>query len=90
MPDHCSDHVDVGCFGCKSEFFEFSFALSQNIERSQPRFRDQFTQMILRERLAKIIYLVVVYAVFPKQRRKIAARRSGGLFVDGYFVAHRL
>src|SRR5215204_3041567 len=55
----------------------------------KPRFSDQLFQHLGRKRLVEIIHLLVINAVFTKQRRQIAAGRSGGFFVDGYSVLHR-
>jgi hypothetical protein len=90
MLDHRRDNHVVRRFKREAERFEFHLTPSQDLERPRSRFCDQFAENLLSERLAKIVYLVVVYAVFTKQRCQIAARRSGRLFVNDYFLAHRL
>lgn len=60
--------------------------LSQQVEGALADFRCQFSQFLVRKSLAEIIYPVVFNAVFPKQRRKIAAGRSGRFLVDGDFM----
>ena len=51
---------------------------------------DQSREVILGKRLIEIIYLVVINAVFTKQRRKIAAGGSGRFFVNSYFLCHSI
>jgi hypothetical protein len=58
------------------------------LDSREPGLFDELRQILDRKRLVKIIDLVVINAVFTKQRRKIAAGRSSRFFVDGYL--HKL
>lgn len=82
---HQSYHIVVRRFDSYAGFLDRRIALSKCIKRTQARLGDQFAEIILGKRLAKVIDLVVIYAVFTKQRRKIAAGRSGRFFVNSYF-----
>ena len=88
MFDHSRDDLAVRSFRRQPKFLKLGLPLPQNIERSKAGLFDQAAQFRLCQRLNEVIYLVVINAVFPKQRCQIAARRSGRLFVDGYLFSH--
>ena len=79
-----SDNVAVrrvDGYGCLSTF-------SQQLERTAASLCDQLTEIVFGKRAIKIVDLVVIDAVFTKQRRQIAARRSGRFFIHGNLVFH--
>ena len=59
-----------------------------DLKGPQARFLDQLAEILLSKGLVKIIDLVVSNAVFTKQRRQIAAGRSGRFFVNCYLFFH--
>jgi hypothetical protein len=74
--------------GRVSAYFGFT-AFPKQLKGSQPGLFDQFTEIFLGEWLVEIIDLLVIDAVFTKQRGQIAARCSGRLFVNRDLLRHR-
>ena len=86
MLDHRLDKLCVRRFFGQAELFEFCFFFSHHVYRPQTGLFDQRCQLLLSKRFDVVIHLFEINAVFTKQRRKVAARRSGGFFVDGDIV----
>jgi len=76
---HIFDHLSVRRF--RRDFCIDS--LSQQIKWPTACFLYERAEILLRKWLVKVVDLVVINAVFTKQRRQIAACRSGRLFVNG-------
>ena len=72
----------------QAEFLELRLFGSQEREGRNVEFLEQTFQRFFVERIDEVIDLVVIYAVLTEQRGQIAAGRSGGLFVNGYFLNH--
>lgn len=70
----------------QTQFLEHGFLLPDSIDRSEPRFLQQVPQFWFGQRLDEVVNLVVIDAVFTKQRSQIAAGRSGRFFVNDYLV----
>jgi hypothetical protein len=85
--DQC-EHIRVIGFGGKTALLERGLALSHGLDRPQIGLFEQFAKVLLGERFDEIIYLVVVDAVFTKQRSQITAGRSGRFFVDSDLIRH--
>jgi len=84
------DHFVCGCFGRYFKLFERRFAFAKNVKRLEASLFYQPPKLFFGERLVEIIHLIEVNAVFTKQRRQIAARRSGRFFVNDYLHRSQL
>ena len=89
MLDNQFDNFVIRRVACDLEIFEFALILAKDVERLQPTLLQQLPQLIFAQRGVIVVDLVVLDAIFPKQRRKIAARRSGRLFVNCDLFRHR-
>jgi hypothetical protein len=56
--------------------------------RLDPDLLNQIAELIRGQRIVKIIYLLIIDAVFTKQLGQISARRSGRFFINYYLFAH--
>ena len=88
MLGHRLNKFRVGRFFGQAKFFEFRFFSSNYIERAHTGFFDQRRQLFLRKRFDVVIDLFEINAVFTKQRRQIAAGRSGRFFVNCELLFH--
>ena len=80
--DDGGDNVILaGGFG-QREFLELRLSGSQQAERRNTELLKKALKLLRGQRFDEIINLVVVDAVFTKQRGQIAASRSGRFFVD--------
>ena len=82
--DHCLDHLGVRCVIAQPR----PCGTAGCLDRPQSSFCDQSRQTFFGKGFFEIIDLVVIYAVFTKQRRNVAAGSSGRFFINGYLFAH--
>lgn len=78
------DDLVIGRPGIKSQLLELFLFYTQQPERRDTELGEQALDLSFVERFAEIIYPVEINAVFTKQRRQIAAGRSGRFLVNDY------
>lgn len=87
--DDGGDNVVIGGGFGQRQVLELRLFGPQKAERRNTELLKKVIKFLRGQRLDKIIDLVVIDAVFTKQRGQIAAGRSGRFFVNGNFVWHK-
>ncbi len=88
--DHRLYHLTVWCLVRKTEFFIGLVSFSCSLDRPDTRLLKELLQMVLGQRVGKVIYTFKIYFVLTERCRKLAAGRSRRLLVDRYLSCHYL